>query len=145
MTGPAETAGPSDTSAGVPPLLLPVLLVALGAAAGAALRWWLGQQGPARPALPWMTLAINGAGCFALASLPAIPAVRRSPHLCVLLGPGLLGGFTTVSTWAEESRALAADGAPERAAIYVVLTLASCLAAAALGRRLARSIAGPVP
>jgi CrcB protein len=143
VTRPAGVAQSETPAAGVG-LLLPFLLVAVGAAAGALFRWWLGRHGSSGPDVPWMTLAINVGGCFTLAALPAIRAVRRSPHLSVLLGPGVLGGFTTVSTWAEQSRGLASDGAPGTAAFYVGVTLSSCLAAAVAGRLLARSIAGPL-
>jgi len=117
--------------------------VALGAAIGALLRWGLGRAGPGDHGFLWVTLGINVAGCFLLAALPAVGAVRRSPHLSVLLGPGILGGFTTVSAWAEESRDLAADGATGAAGVYVAATLASCLAAAVAGRLLVRSVTGP--
>ncbi|HXH77346.1 fluoride efflux transporter FluC [Nocardioides sp.] len=143
MTRPAGAQPVGDPAAGTRPLL-PLLLVALGAAVGALLRWGLGRHDSPGPEVPWVTLAINAGGCFALAALPAIGAVRRSPHLSVLLGPGLLGGFTTVSTWAEESRGLASEGAPGTAAFYVGLTLASCLTAAVAGRLFARSIVGPL-
>jgi CrcB protein len=119
------------------------LLVALGGAAGALLRWWLGRHGTAGSDVPWVTFAINVVGCFALAALPAVGAVRRSPHLTGLFGPGLLGGFTTVSSWAEESRELAGEGAVWAGAFYVTATLAACLAAAVAGRLLARSAMGP--
>ena len=58
---------------------------------------------------PWTTFAINVSGCFALACLPAAAAVRTDPALAAALGPGLLGGYTTMSAYAEETRALLAD------------------------------------
>ena len=121
---------------------LPLLLVALGAAVGALLRWWLGLA-TSEAHVPWTTFTINVVGCFLLAALPAAGAVRRSPHLLLLLGPGFLGGFTTVSAWAEESRDLAADGAVGAAGFYVVATLATCVVAAVAGRLLAGSSHGP--
>ena len=115
-----------------------LLLVALGAGVGALLRWRIGVTF-AETAFPWGTMTINIAGCFLLAAMPAVAVLRRSPALRVLLGPGLLGGFTTVSTWAVESRALAADGNTAAAGSYVAATLLSCLGAAAARRRMARS------
>ena len=138
MTTPDEPIPAKGGHAGA----LPLLLIALGAAVGALLRWWLGRA-TAPSDFPWVTFAINVVGCFLLASLPAMVAVRRSPHLAHLLGPGFLGGFTTVSAWAEESRDLAADGAVGAAAFYVAATLATCAAAAVAGRLLARSATGP--
>jgi CrcB protein len=49
-----------------------------------------------------------------------------------LLGPGLLGGFTTLSTYAEQARALAAAGRTALAGAYVLGTLAACLVAVLL-------------
>ena len=50
------------------------------------------------------------------------------------LGPGLLGGFTTLSAYAEEARGLVADGRAGLAAAYVLGTLAACLLAVAAAR-----------
>lgn len=110
-------------------------LVALGAAVGALLRWMIGSLAPATAA-PWDVVVINVVGAFALGALPAVAAVRRSHRLTVLFGPGLLGGFTTVSAWVDDMRALVADGQMGAAALTLVVTLAAGLGAAHLGRRL---------
>ncbi|WP_107705297.1 FluC/FEX family fluoride channel [Nocardioides allogilvus] len=110
-------------------------LVAVGGAVGAVLRWGLGEVTPDGSGFPWTTFAINVAGCLALGLLPI--AVARDHRLTLLLGPGLLGGFTTVSTYADQARGLTADGHAGLAGTYVVCTLAAALAAAAVGRRLA--------
>jgi fluoride exporter len=109
-------------------------LVAAGAAAGAVLRWGLGAITPDGSGFPWTTFAINMTGCFALGLLPLVDG--RDHRVTVFLGPGLLGGFTTVSTYADQARALTADGDLGRAGIYVVGTLAAALGAALVGRRL---------
>jgi CrcB protein len=80
-------------------------------------------------------------GSFVLALLPAIGAVRRSRTLALGLGPGLLGGFTTLSAYAEQSRALLADGRGLLAASYVLGTLAVCVAAVAVAHRLSTPLA----
>ncbi len=108
--------------------------VALGGAVGALARWSVGVAVPAGDGLPWSTLAVNVVGCFLLALLPTLAAVRRRPLLLVGLGPGLLGGFTTLSAYAEESRALVADGHPALAVAYVLGTLGACLLAVAAAR-----------
>ncbi len=135
MTGPAGTASTS----GAPGDVRPLLLVGVGAAAGALARWWLGQHDDGT-GFGWTTLGINIVGCFVLACLPAVRAVRRSPRLSLLLGPGLLGGFTTVSAWADETRALAIDGEVGAAGLYVAATLAGCVGAAVAGRVLVSSV-----
>ena len=123
--------------------IVSLLLVALGAGVGSLLRWWLGSA-VGETGFPWATMAINISGCFLLAAMPAVSALRRWPSLLVLLGPGLLGGFTTVSTWALESRELAADGNTAAAGSYVAATLLACLGAAAAGRLVVRLAPGPV-
>jgi CrcB protein len=106
-----------------------LVAVALGGAVGAVLRWAVGQLAPDGSGFPWTTFAINVVGSLLLALLPAIPAVRRHPTVAVALGPGVLGGFTTLSAYAEQGRALVADGSTTLAASYVLGTLLACLAA----------------
>lgn len=114
-----------------------VATVAVGGAAGALLRWWLTTAFPDHtPAFPWTTFAVNVTGCLVLAALPALAVVRRSRVLPPLLGTGVLGGYTTLSTYAEQARALLASGHVATAAAYVVGTLAACLLAVALADRL---------
>lgn len=113
--------------------------VALGGAAGALLRFGLTTAFPDRSgSFPWTILAVNVVGCFLLALLPALSAVRRRPLLTPLLGPGVLGGFTTLSAYSEQARALVAGGHDLLAASYVVGTLAACLLAVAAAARLVR-------
>ena len=112
------------------------LAVALGGAAGSLLRWWLGGAVPDGGGFPWTTFAINVSGSLVLALLPTLGGVRRRPVLAAALGPGLLGGYTTLSAYAEESRALLASGELLTATAYVVGTLAACLIAVALATRL---------
>lgn len=113
-----------------------LLVVALGGAVGAVLRWWLGDVVPADSGFPWTTFAINVSGCFALACLPAATAVRDRPAMAAALGPGLLGGYTTMSAYAEETRALLTDDRVTTAAAYAAGTVVACLLAVVLAERL---------
>jgi CrcB protein len=113
-----------------------VLLVAAGGAVGAVLRHLVDVAAP-DTLFSWPTLGINVVGSLLLGMLPVVAVVRRSPRVAAALGPGLLGGFTTVSAWAGQTRDLAAGGHVVSAGAYLALTLAAGLAAAALGRRLA--------
>lgn len=114
---------------------LPRLLVAVavGGALGAVARWGLTEAFPAdADAFPWSTFAINVVGSFLLALLPASALVRRRRDLAVALGPGVLGGFTTLSTYSEQTRALLDAGRTGVAMGYVLGTLAACLVAVAV-------------
>ena len=121
-------------------------VVGAGAALGAVARWAVVplEHGSA---LPWATLVVNVVGAFLLGVLPAVPAVRRSRRVALLLGPGVLGGFTTVSAWAGQVTGLAREGQQTLAGLLVVTSLASTLLAAHLGRRILREQAsrGPGP
>lgn len=111
-------------------------VVAFGGAVGACLRYGLSLAFPdPTTGFPWTIFAINVAGCFLLALLPAFATVRRHPHLPPLLGTGVLGGFTTLSTYAEQARALVASDHVITATVYVVGTLAACLAAVLVAER----------
>jgi CrcB protein len=116
------------------PLPRLVLAVAVGGAFGALVRWSLGEVVPDGSGFPWTTFGINVTGSLALALLPAWSAVRRSQVLAVAAGPGVLGGFTTLSTYSEQTRSLLADGRTALAGAYLLGTLAACLAAVAVAQ-----------
>ena len=117
-----------------------VLAVAAGAAVGALLRHAVDLAAPvAGSAFPWPTLAVNVTGAAALAVVGALPGVRRRPVLTAGLGPGVLGGYTTFSTYAEQGRGLLAAGEPGLALGYLLGTLAGCLAVCALVGHLAEA------
>ena len=119
-----------------PPLASALAVVAMGGAAGALLRFGLATLFPDAPeAFPWTIFTVNVTGCFMLALLPGLAVVRRSPLLPPLLGAGVLGGFTTLSTYTEQARVLVATGHRGMAATYVVGTLAACLVAVAVAAR----------
>ncbi|MCW2797614.1 CrcB family protein [Nocardioides sp.] len=114
------------------PLPRLLLAVAAGGAVGALMRWSLGQAVPDGSGFPWTTFGINVVGSLTLALLPAWAAIRRSQTLAVAAGPGLLGGFTTLSAYAEQSRSLLGDGRTTLAGAYLLGTLAACLVAATI-------------
>lgn len=94
--------------------------VALGGALGSAARWlaagWVQRRlgaGPGWPALfPLGTLAVNLAGCLAIGVLATLFEDRLAPEpaLRAFLRIGILGGFTTFSTFAWESLELVRGG-----------------------------------
>lgn len=110
--------------------------VAAGGALGAAARYGLAVAWPSSPAgFPWATFVTNAAGCLALGVLMELLAVLTDPHrlLRLFLGTGVLGGFTTFSTYAMESRDLVAAGNPALAGAYVAGTLLAALVAVRVG------------
>ncbi|WP_435742399.1 fluoride efflux transporter FluC [Nocardioides sp. SYSU DS0663] len=118
--------------------------VAAGGALGASLRWLCGEAIPDGTGLPVTTLAVNVVGTLLLALLPLLPAVRRSAPLAAFAGPGVLGGFTTLSAVSDQTRSMLADGRGGLALGYLLATVGLTVAAAALGstmvaRRLART------
>lgn len=117
--------------------------VALGGAAGSAARYGVALLLPhdAGTGVPWATLAVNGAGCLLIGVLVVL-AEGRHPLLRPLLGAGVLGGFTTFSTFAVDAVVLAERGAVWVAAAYVAGTLVTALAAVSLGVFATRRLAG---
>jgi CrcB protein len=101
------------------------LLVALGAAVGAPLRFAVASALDAER-FPRGTLAVNVVGSFLLGLLVAAGA---SGHWAALLGTGFCGGFTTYSAFAVQTHRLGW----RRGAAYAVLTIGLSLAACALG------------
>lgn len=108
------------------------LAVAAGGALGALARHLLDTWAPAGAGFPWTTFGINVMGSMLLAVLPGMKVVRRSPTWTAALGPGALGGFTTLSAYSEQTRALLDGGRVAVAAAYLVGTMAAALVAVAL-------------
>lgn len=118
-----------------------VLLVAAGGAVGAVLRYLLAGWGQrlTTGTFPVGTLLVNLVGCFVIGYLAAVfagPWLMR-PELKVALLMGLLGGFTTFSTYAFETFALLADGRAVPALLNVLVSNVVGLLAVWVGYRLA--------
>jgi CrcB protein len=105
-----------------------VLLVALGAAVGAPLRYLTDRAVQARheSVFPWGTFAVNVSGSFILGLLAGGVSARAvSGGVMALLGTGLCGALTTYSTFGYETVRLA----QERARFYAVLNAGASVAA----------------
>lgn len=119
--------------------------VAVGGALGALARWGLGLALPTAPGtFPTTTLAINVVGCLLMGVLVVHVAEVRTVHPVVrpFLGVGVLGGFTTFSTFAVDAQTLLATGHLGTALGYLAATLLGSVGAAWLGLVLARASAG---
>lgn len=113
-----------------------MLLVALGGALGAVLRFVVGEQALRFGiSAPLATLAINVAGSFLLGWLAASGMERRA---FLLLGVGVLGGFTTFSTFSVQTLSLL-ERAPLWALAYVAGSVLMSLLAAWCGLLLGRA------
>jgi CrcB protein len=126
-----------------PSTLSLTLWVAAGGAIGSAVRFGVGEWArrlPALAAFPWATLGINVAGSLALGAMAGwtLATPTASAQLRAFTIIGLLGGFTTFSTFAFEGVTLFQGGQPGRAVGYAVLSVILSLGAAALGLALTR-------
>lgn len=105
-----------------------LLLVALGAAVGAATRFWVALHLDGRT--PWGTLLVNVAGSFVLG---LVVGAGAAPGAVALLGTGFCGGLTTYSAFAVQTRDQAHTRGLLPGAAYAATTVALAVAACALG------------
>lgn len=121
-----------------------ILLVAIGGALGSVARYLvgLGMTRLMGVSFPWGTLTVNIVGSFAIGILTEL-VVRRfdaSTELRLLLVVGILGGFTTFSSFSLDTMALVERGATASAVAYVGASIVLSLSAAFGGLLLGRSL-----
>lgn len=121
-----------------------VLWVGLGGFFGSSLRFLIGgwvQRLAGFSSFPWGTLTVNGIGCLALGLLGGLAESRQilGPAQRAFMFIGVLGGFTTFSTFAYETVGLAQDSG-FKAMLNAALHLIVGLLAAAGGYALSRSL-----
>ena len=116
-----------------------VLLVALGAAIGAPLRYLSDRAIQARQdsVFPWGTFTVNVVGSLLLGFLIGLPV---DSALTALLGTGFCGALTTYSTFSYETLKLVRSGARLLAAANAVGSVLAGLGAAYVGLLLAQSL-----
>jgi len=127
----------------VNPHLRDVLLVAAGGALGSVLRYGASKLAgpPGDAAVPWHTFAVNVTGAFVLGLLIVAAARGGWPGWWrPLVGVGVLGGYTTFSTFSLEVVELALHGAGWTAAAYAAGSLVAGVAGAASGALLGRAV-----
>lgn len=122
-----------------------LLWVMLGGALGSGARYLAvaGVQARWGTAFPWGTLAVNLAGSFLLGLLLPIGlrGTALGPTATIALSVGLLGGFTTYSSFSVETLSLLQRGAFAAALGNVAATLVLCLAASWLGVQVGERLA----
>jgi CrcB protein len=122
-----------------------MLIIALGAAVGANLRYalslWAARQWGA--AFPYGTLLINVSGSFAIGVVMVLLTTRftTSDSWRLLLVTGLLGGFTTFSTFSYETYMLLVSGSWLAAGLNLLTSVGLGLIGVVLGAGLARLVA----
>jgi CrcB protein len=146
-----RTAGPPAPRevAGSPPRgindgVLRFLLVCAGGALGSGARYLVSTL--AARALgadfPRGTILVNVTGSFVLAFLFALPGQTLSAEARLFLGAGLMGGYTTYSSFNYETLALLEQGTMGLALANVLVTVSACLVAGLLGLALGRVVGG---
>ena len=120
-----------------------ILLVVLGAAVGAPLRYLVDRAVQARhdSVFPWGTFAVNVTGSLVLGVLAGGIAAHAVPGAVgTLLGTGFCGALTTYSTFGFETVRLLSDGARFYAVLNAVASVVAGLGAAFCGIAVAQAL-----
>jgi CrcB protein len=120
-----------------------LLWVVIAGGLGSGARYVIGRWAVASLGLafPYGTLAVNLAGCFALGAVVQLATAGSwNPEIRTAIATGFLGGFTTYSSFNQDTLALLSSGAIGTAGLNVALTVAGGLAAGALGLLAARAL-----
>ena len=126
--------------------MLRFLSICLGGAFGTGARYllsgWLARV--AGPGLPLGTFTVNVLGSFLLGLLSEVALTTEaiSPTMRLTLTTGVLGGFTTYSSFNYETVESLRTGALGLAGLYVALTVVVCLLAGFLGLAAGRLLVG---
>jgi fluoride exporter len=111
--------------------------VALAGAIGCTLRYAIDLRVD-QSRFPWATLAINLSGAFVLALFLTLALGRVSVEVMTPISIGLLGGYTTFSTFAFESFTMSRNGRPATALLYIAISVVGGVCAASAGYALAK-------
>ena len=123
-----------------------VALVALGGAIGSVARYGVGALTAQLlgPTFPWGTLFVNLSGSFLIALVMhvALTGTAISLEMRIFLTTGIMGGFTTYSSFNYETLALIDQRAYALASLNLAATVVGCLLAGVLGLASGRALAG---
>jgi CrcB protein len=118
-------------------------VVALGGAIGASARYALTLWWPTGPGgFPWATFWTNVVGCAVIGVFMVVITDVWAAHRLVrpFFGTGVLGGFTTFSTYAVDIQRLVDSGHPRTGPAYLAATLIAALTAVWLAMTAARRV-----
>jgi fluoride exporter len=127
-------------------MLVSSLLIALGGALGSVARFWVAEAISTyfTTDFPWGTIIANVSGCFAIGVIAAltsdgrtIAALQTREFLMI----GVLGGYTTFSSFSLQTLLLAQNGEWLRAGANVGLSVAACLVAVWFGHAIVTAAA----
>ena len=121
-------------------------VIAVGGAGGALARYGAGLALPTAPgAFPLATFLVNVLGCLLIGALMVLITEGTTVHPLIrpFLATGVLGGFTTFSTYAVDAQQLLAAGRWATASAYLVGTLVAAVLATWIGSALTRAVTGP--
>lgn len=130
-------------------MLTTYLAVMLGGAFGTALRLWLSSFLAVRygEMFPVGTLVVNITGCFVIGLFNGLTGPNgvflTSPLTRQVVMIGILGGFTTFSSFSLQTLILFSEGEVIRASLNVVLSVVLCLLGVWLGQTLASLLSSP--
>lgn len=120
-----------------------LLVIALGGGLGALARFGLSRWLPTEPGrFPWGTFVTNVLGCLLIGVLMVLvtEVLQAHPLVRPFFGVGVLGGFTTFSTYAVETQGLLKPGTVVLAFVYLAGTVIVAMLAVLAGVWLTRSI-----
>ena len=119
-----------------------LLQVMIGGGIGAGLRFGMGRAVNAvtGPGFPLAILCVNVLGSFLMGVFVVAAAQRGLTHLSPLIQVGILGGFTTFSSFSLEAFTLMERGETGQAAAYIVLSVGASIGGLLLGLMLARGL-----
>ncbi|KUM73335.1 fluoride efflux transporter CrcB [Streptomyces curacoi] len=120
-----------------------VAVVAVGGAIGATARYAASLWWPAQPGgFPWATFWTNVVGCAVIGVFMVVITDVWAAHRLVrpFFGTGVLGGFTTFSTYAVDIQKLVDGGHPRTALAYLAATLIAALTAVRLAAAATRGV-----
>jgi fluoride exporter len=114
--------------------------IAVGGGIGTVARYLLSQAFPAGNGFPWAIFAVNVSGCFLLGLLMVYLLEVWPPRrfLRPFLAIGLIGGYTTFSTYAAGVMTLLIGHAPAQADAYALTSILAALVAVWAGTKAAR-------